>query len=182
MTHKELVEIAYRWLLKNAGVGIAFKELKSIDREIPDAIGFGAWKSVLIECKVSRSDFLSDKKKPHRAKGMGNWRFYMCPKGLIKVDELPEKWGLIYVNDDGEAKIEYDCRIKKQLKEHPSGFYHHTVTAKENLFDADPVAERRIMYTALRRLFIKDLVKHIYDKDYQRGVTANDIIKANTHQ
>lgn len=191
MTHKDLVEIAYRWLLKNAGVGIAFKELKSIDREIPDAIGFGAWKSVLIECKVSRSDFLSDKKKPHRAKGMGNWRFYMCPRGLIKIDELPDKWGLIYVNENGKVKIEHDCRIKRieikcnsdrELMVYPSGFYHHTVTAKENRFDADPVAERRIMYTALRRLFIKGFEKHIYDKDYQRGVTANDIIQANTFQ
>lgn len=113
MTHKQLVEIAYRWVLKNGSVGIAFKELKSLSNEIPDVIGFGGWHSILIECKVSRSDFLSDKKKPHRAKGMGDWRFYCCPKGLIKVSELPEKWGLIYVDEKRKARIEYDCRKKR---------------------------------------------------------------------
>jgi len=77
-THKKLVEIAYRWLLNNGGVGVAFKELKSSADEIPDVIGFDSWHSILIEVKVSRSDFLSDKKKSHRSKGMGNWRFYCC--------------------------------------------------------------------------------------------------------
>lgn len=191
MTHKELVEIGYRWLLKNGGVGVAFKELKSIDAEIPDVIGFDSWQSILIEVKVSRSDFLSDKKKPHRAKGMGNWRFYMCPKGMIKKEELPEKWGLIYVDENGKSKIEYDCRTKRIMEkcitewdkeEHPEGFYYRTVLDEENRFDADLTAERRLMYTALRRLFIKGYVKYIYDKDYQRGITPNDIIKANTFQ
>jgi hypothetical protein len=91
MTHKEIVEIAYRWVLKNGGMTIAFKELYSLANEIPDVIGFNHWESAVIECKVSRSDFLSDKKKQHRTKGMGNWRFYCCPKGMIKKEELPEK-------------------------------------------------------------------------------------------
>jgi len=112
-THKKLVEIAYRWLLNNGGVGVAFKELKSSADEIPDVIGFDSWHSILIEVKVSRSDFLSDKKKSHRSKGMGNWRFYCCPSGMIKKEELPPKWGLIYVNEKGKARIEYDCRIKR---------------------------------------------------------------------
>lgn len=187
MTHKELVEIGYKWLLKNAGVGVAFKELKSIDGEIPDVIGFGSWQSILIECKVSRSDFLQDKKKPHRQKGMGNWRFFLCPKGLIKKDELPKKWGLIYIDESGKAKIKYDCRSKRlrvdcttewDKKEHPKGYYFRTTIAEENRFEADVIAERRIMYTALRRLFIKGFVKHIYDKNYQRA-DANTVIEAN---
>lgn len=101
-THKDLVNIAYRWLLKNCSCGIAFKELESSgSQEIPDVIGFGAWgHSVLVEVKITRSDFLCDKRKPFRInpdEGMGKQRFYLCPHGLIKKEELPAGWGLVYV-------------------------------------------------------------------------------------
>jgi len=49
---------------------VAFKELKTAGIEIPDVIGFGSGFSIVIECKVSRADFLQDKKKPHRAKDL----------------------------------------------------------------------------------------------------------------
>ena len=188
MTHKEVIESAYRWVLKNGGMSIAFKELSSLASEIPDVIGFNGWESMVIECKVSRSDFLSDKKKPHRSKGMGNWRFYCCPKGLIKKEELPEKWGLIYVDEKGKAKIEYDCRRKKikepcvqewQLKENPEGFYYRTTRADENWHEPDGMEERRLMFTVIRRLFIKGYVKYIYDKQYNKNTTANDLILLN---
>jgi hypothetical protein len=61
MTHKEIVDKAYTWVLKNSSCGIAFKEFYSAacNGEYPDVIGFGAWgHSIVIECKVSRSDFL----------------------------------------------------------------------------------------------------------------------------
>ena len=64
--------------------------------------------TVLIEAKTSRSDFLVDRKKPHRINpetGVGKWRYYICPTGLIKPTELPEKWGLIYVNGRGHCEI-----------------------------------------------------------------------------
>lgn len=160
-SHREVVEIAYKWILKNGGVGFAFKELKSIDREIPDVIGFDSWQSILIEVKVSRSDFLADKKKPHRSKGMGNWRFFCCPKGMIKVEELPEKWGLIYVDQNGKARMEYDCR-KKRIDCDFTNAGSRITTANENWFDADNVAERRIMYTALRRLNLRNRIDEIY--------------------
>lgn len=64
--------------------------------------------TVLIEAKTSRSDFLVDRKKSHRINpetGVGKWRYYICPTGLIKPTELPEKWGLIYVNGRGHCEI-----------------------------------------------------------------------------
>lgn len=186
-THAQLVEIAYKWLVKNGGVGFAFKELKSISSEIPDVIGFNSWQSILIECKASRADFLKDKKKKHRvndAKGMGNWRFICCVKGLIKVSELPEKWGLIYVDECGKAKIEYDCRQKIirepihsewQREMFPDGFYTRRDRAEENCFEVDTFSERNIMYTALRRLFIKGHMNCIYDKEYN-GLTNRELL------
>ena len=171
ITHKMLVEIAYKWLLKNGSIGVAFKELRSLASEIPDVIGFGQSASTMIECKASRADFLRDKKKPHRSKGMGNWRFYCCPDGMIRVDELPKGWGLIYVKN-GKARIEHDCRKKKinegwpqewMKAEYPNGF-ERWITATENKFDADTVEERRIMYTALRRLFLRGRMDEIYNQ------------------
>lgn len=55
----------------------------------------------VVESKVSRADFLADAKKSFRKnpeEGVGNYRYYACPEGLIKPEELPPKWGLIYVN------------------------------------------------------------------------------------
>lgn len=189
ITHKNLVEIAYKWGLKNGGMSVAFKELYSMASEIPDVIGFNSWESTVIECKASRADFLKDKKKPHRTKGMGNWRFYICPKGLIKVNELPEKWGLIYVDEKGKARIEYDCRKKRikesvvsewQKKEYPEGWYWRTERADENRFEADTQEEKRLMFTVIRRLFIKGFVKHIYDKEYNKNTTPDELIALNT--
>lgn len=184
-THKQLVEIGYKWVLKNGSCGFALKELKSIDDEIPDVLGFGSHESVLIECKTSRGDFFADMKKPHRAKGMGNWRFYLCPKGLIKASELPAKWGLIYVDESGKAKIEHDCRKKKiiekcehswQWAEYPAGSYERTIHADENCHEVDTLAERRIMYSALRRILIKGHLNCIYDKEYN-GLGVNEILE-----
>lgn len=70
-----------------------------------DAILFNAYGSFLVETKISRSDFLADSKKPHHQGhgGVGRWRYYACPDGLIKPDELPQKWGLIYIPEKGAA-------------------------------------------------------------------------------
>ena len=66
---------------------------------MPDAIGWKqACHSVLVECKVTRADFLVDRAKPCRLRperGVGSERFYLTLPGLIGVDELPEGWGLL---------------------------------------------------------------------------------------
>ncbi|MFA5649540.1 MAG: hypothetical protein WC914_00140 [Proteiniphilum sp.] len=71
--------------------------------EQPDAFGFGSCGTQLIEVKLSRGDFLADKKKFFRINpefGLGTFRSYLCPEGLISIDELPPKWGLLYVNEN----------------------------------------------------------------------------------
>jgi len=71
--------------------------------ESPDAIGYRVSSgtdggSTVVECKVSRSDFLADRKKPHRKEGgMGRWRYLMCPDGMVKPEEMAPGWGLLYV-------------------------------------------------------------------------------------
>ena len=73
--------------------------------ECPDAFGFGWGATQLIEVKMSRADFLSDKHKYWRRNpefGLGKFRSYLCPKGVIKVEDLPYRWGLLYIDNDGK--------------------------------------------------------------------------------
>lgn len=78
----------------------------------PDAIGFRAAvfkeASVVVEVKVSRADFLADRKKPHRidpSLGMGTYRYFMAPASLIAPEELPARWGLIEVGDRSSLNV-----------------------------------------------------------------------------
>jgi hypothetical protein len=97
--HAQLVSKATDWLRKRYGCGVVLSEQYCATGEIPDVIG---WKrrcrSVVIECKVTRSDFVADAKKPFRTnpeEGLGSERFYLAPPGMIQPDELPKHWGLL---------------------------------------------------------------------------------------
>lgn len=115
MTHNDLCLVAVKWLQRANSAGgpgchVAISECRSgWTGEIPDAIGFRAAGfddgSTVVECKTSRADFLADRKKAHRiAGGLGNWRYFMAPTGLIRPDELPDGWGLLEVNQRGHVK------------------------------------------------------------------------------
>jgi len=98
--HDELVQRAFTWLQFSFGCSVVFKERKASTQEEPDAIGFRGGFSCLIECKASRADFISDKKKSFRrtpSEGMGYERFYMAPVGLLEPSEMPDGWGLLEV-------------------------------------------------------------------------------------
>lgn len=70
-----------------------------VSGEAPDAIGWkGACRSVVVECKLSRSDFLADNGKPFRQDpqlAMGCERWYLTPAGLLSACDLPQHWGLL---------------------------------------------------------------------------------------
>ncbi|CAE6841534.1 hypothetical protein [Paraburkholderia aspalathi] len=86
--------------MKRQGFDVVGTEIVAAgSREQPDVIGFRTVCSALIEVKISRGDFLADALKPERqilGSGLGVYRFYLCPQGLIEADELPPKWGLLY--------------------------------------------------------------------------------------
>jgi hypothetical protein len=98
MTHAQLVEKAERWL-RSYRCGVVLSEQACASGEMPDAIGWKrACHSVLVECKVTRSDFLADRAKPFRLKpdqGVGCERFYLVATGLVRREELPQGWGLL---------------------------------------------------------------------------------------
>jgi len=87
--------------------------------ECPDVFGWGNSSTQLIEVKVSRGDFLGDKKKYWRKNpeyGLAMYRSYLCPTDLIKPSELPENWGLLYIDDQG--RITVVVTPKKQICDH----------------------------------------------------------------
>jgi hypothetical protein len=92
--------MAVRWL-RRYRCGVVLSEQACVSGEMPDAIGWKkACHSVLIECKLSRADFLADRGKPFRQEpetGVGCERYYLAPQGVIRVEELPAGWGLLEV-------------------------------------------------------------------------------------
>lgn len=52
----------------------------------------GGGDTILLEAKISRSDFMKDKSKDFRNNpglGVGLLRYYITPKGLLTLDDLP---------------------------------------------------------------------------------------------
>lgn len=154
MTHDDLCLRAEKWLRNHIGCGVTFSDrfqAATHNGEQPDAIGWRDGLSFLIECKISRSDFLADRKKRFRVEpelGMGDWRFYMCPPGMIKPDELPAGWGLLY------------CHPRKIEKAH--GVPGNTQYWAARPFQGNKVPELQLMYSALRRLKIRGHFEEIY--------------------
>lgn len=143
ITHDQLVATALDWLRQTKGYKVVIPELSSYTNERPDVVGWKNNVSAIVECKVSRSDFLADRKKPHRAcpaHGIGNYRYYLCPPKLIKPDDLPERWGLLYAGDDGIQQV---------------------VDAKIHLLDeVNLIAERMMLYSLCRRAERRGLLKY----------------------
>ena len=103
MSHAELVKLACVWLKRQRCVVILPEARHNATIEIPDAIGWTYdGRSLVVECKASRADFLADKKKPHRQFGMGTFRYFLAPKGILfqsdfpgPFDSQPCSWGWI---------------------------------------------------------------------------------------
>ena len=97
--HTQLVTRAADWLRHRYGCGIVLSEQYCATGEVPDVIGWkSSCQSVLVECKVSRGDFLADASKTfrlHPEDGLGSKRFYLAPAGTIAAGELPNHWGLL---------------------------------------------------------------------------------------
>lgn len=121
MTHDQVARIAARWLRKrHTCLNVLIDMRTDLVIEQPDVIGWrgDAW-SVLIEAKATRSDFQADKRKRcrriearhglasvhSRGHRMGQERWYVCPAGVITVGDLPDGWGLAWVEARGRGWI-----------------------------------------------------------------------------
>jgi len=144
MSHDDLVSRAVKWLENTQKCSVVLGELVTYARETPDAIGFANHRSVLVECKASRADFLSDKNKFTRKfpdKGMGEERYYMTTPKMIFPDELPESWGLLWV---------YPSMVK--------------VIVKAARQQANYKDERRFLFSIVRRIKIRGCIKNMKEE------------------
>ena len=96
MTHEKLVARAVAWL-RRYRCGVVLSEQSCASGETPDAIGWKrACHSVVVECKISRADFLADREKPFRSKsekGMGCERYYLAPAGTDPRERIAAGMG-----------------------------------------------------------------------------------------
>ncbi len=101
MTHDELVRRVGRWLRTTKRHAVVLEEIGTDGYECPDVIGWCSYgETTLVECKVSVSDFDKDAKKVFRKcpdRGMGDWRWYACPEGLLQPHHMPLGWGLLWI-------------------------------------------------------------------------------------
>jgi hypothetical protein len=169
MTHARLVEKAIRWL-RSYRCGVVLSEQACVSGEMPDAIGWKrACHSVLVECKVTRGDFLADRAKPFRMnpkKGVGCERFYLVPDGVIRPEELPKGWGLLELLG---SKVEITVPSAKNLRS-PAGFGY----------------EMNLLLASLRRVEVRIEPQSITDflkwknrmAEYNRGSLPEGIVAA----
>jgi hypothetical protein len=160
ITHAELVELGRDWLIHtfmntapwgHYGCGVVVTELSTATwgGEIPDVLGFCDNLSILIECKTSYSDFYADKNKPFRNDapefGLGAQRWYLAPVGIIPIDKVPSKWGLLEVTH-GRIVL---------------------MTKKAEIQERNYNSEQAILISLMRRLkIVKD--EHIAIKRYRK--------------
>ncbi len=119
MTHSELVQVAAGWLRNQRGCAVVLTELATTG-ETPDAIGWNGTHSTLVECKVSRADFVADGGKFFRRfpeAGIGQHRFLFAPAGIVPLEAIPPGWGLLELTG---SKI----RLVKKSEYHEANHRH----------------------------------------------------------
>ena len=161
MTHAEMVRRARNFLWayeppdKRPRASVICTEVSaSRSAENPDVFGIGPdGTSYLIECKVSRADFLGDKNKPHRSADLhlGVYRWFCAPSGIIQPHELPPGWGLIQI-------------VNKKLTERIEPKFKT---------DVDHEAEKAIMVAILRNAWKGGRVRGTGMRVYSRLKSAD---------
>lgn len=150
MTHNELVKIAPR-IAKKFGFPLSITEMKTANKtgEIPDCLAFkGGGTSLLIECKISREDFLRDRMKEFRScyenvnniqSGMGDYRVYLFSED-VKFEEYDIFWGWNYVVVNKKGEI-----LKSSIPVTNCAF------VDQKRFNKNTQAELAFLYSYIRR-------------------------------
>lgn len=144
-SHHDLVKISAKWVKNVLKFPVVVTELKcNGSREIPDVLAFRAHSSLIVECKTSMSDFRKDFKKPERVGeklGIGNYRLYCAPKGLINIENIPQSWGFLEVDLKGKVSLEkfkhgnlYSSNNSPRFITDKDDFFHFSDIEKERAF------------------------------------------------
>lgn len=146
-THDDLVKSGRLWLLNSRRCRVVTTEMSTAIAETPDVMGWRNVESYMIECKVSRSDFVADQKKYHRqGNGIGQRRWYLTPPSLVTEAELPSGWGL----------------LERRSSKHTRGYFiKEIVPAVARIADAGMLHRERILLVSVawRALEAQKLVR-----------------------
>jgi hypothetical protein len=129
ISHDDLVRRAGRWLKSQGCKCVLLEPGYGYPSEVPDAIGWTPRaRSIVVECKTSRTDFFNDQNKTSRRQeqmgedgSLGDERWYLVPWGLVDASEMPEGWGLLSLRKDRAYKTKRptarSANTERQAKE-----------------------------------------------------------------
>jgi len=134
-------------ICRRPACAVTITEMTTAISETPDVIGWtGTGSSFLLECKASISDFKADQNKAfrrHPSLGIGRFRFYLAPSGLLKPEQIPKGWGLLNASNGGRI----------------------TMTKPSDVFEYKHDYEMGVFLSLLRRMKVKP-GKHVNIRAY----------------
>jgi DNA-binding transcriptional ArsR family regulator len=124
-SHDHIRRLAVKWLTEVRRCRVVLSEIRSACSEVPDAIGWD-WEgnsSFMVEAKASKEDFHANKNKPHSRPGcgVGRYRYFMTPSGLIRPEELDialvgttdSDYGLLWV-EENQVQVIKEAALREQ--------------------------------------------------------------------
>ncbi|MBO5606809.1 MAG: hypothetical protein J5930_09355 [Treponema sp.] len=156
MKHTELCKRTAERFVKT----MAIYESTMLLSEKPDVLNFdSSGRTWLYEIKMSRSDFLADRKKycreEHHIGQFGDYRYFVCDGDFIRADEIPEGWGLYHFNGGKFHKIkEADRRcfflnaddVSLRQKRNVELLVNFIICERTNIVFHKRVLENRVKY------------------------------------
>lgn len=115
----------------------------------PNIIGY--------EVKVARNDFTRDNKW-HLYLQYCNEFYFVCPKGLITKDELPDNVGLIWYDPEAKQILRTVKKAQYRKIDDPVGLYKYIIYSR--------LEEDRIPFYEGKAEYAKDYLKDLKDKKY----------------
>ena len=107
------------------------KDVSATYNRWADAIAVGLWKSrghqiIGFEIKRNRSDWLKEKRDPHKAHGVGKychkWYLVVGDETIVKSEELPMNWGLMVPHTKNTLRIKKEAILIKDPEPATMGF------------------------------------------------------------
>ena len=128
-----------------------------------DFFAFDMWPSknfwrIAYEIKVSRSDFskeLSDPSKRQVSEELANECFFATPASLLRIDEIPEGWGLVEVTKGGLRKKKH----AKQRTENDSVPIDFVAAVSRRISDPPSEIPDKLWKFADRKLSSDEVIK-----------------------
>ena len=143
---KELrIGTGYRKYNRKSGIYEEDNPEQRIDAWIINCYESKKFEKIAFEIKVSRSDFLHEIKNPQKRKQamkVCNLFYFVAPKGLIKVDEVPDDCGLIEISESG--RFNWTKKVPWRDTEPPSWKFIASLARRVTKLDKRKIIVRRV--------------------------------------